>query len=194
MSKKEIETFYPKSQKEWRDWLEKNHVDQQSIWVIFYKTATKIPSMSWSDAVDEALCFGWIDSTKRTIDEKSYMQYFSKRKPNSNWSKINKEKVEQLTKNGKMTSAGFASVETAKENGSWTLLDDVEALVVPKDLNEALVKLKGASDHFDAFSKSTKKILLYWVISAKRVETRQKRILEIVQNAEENMVPKQFRG
>lgn len=194
MSTKEIETFYPKSQKEWRDWLEKNHVDQQSIWVVFYKTATKIPSMSWSDAVDEALCFGWIDSTKRTIDEKSYMQYFSKRKPNSNWSKINKEKVEQLTQNGKMTKAGFASVETAKENGSWTLLDDVEALIVPKDLNEALMKLKRASDHFDAFSKSTKKILLYWVISAKRAETRQKRILEIAQNAEENMVPKQFRG
>ncbi len=194
MSKKEIETFYPKSQEEWRDWLEKNHIEQQSIWVVFYKTATKIPSLSWSDAVDEALCFGWIDSTKRTIDEKSYMQYFSKRKPNSNWSKINKEKIEQLTQDGKMTKAGFASVETAKENGSWTLLDDVEALIVPKDLNEALVKLKGASDHFDAFSKSTKKILLYWVISAKRAETRQKRILEIAQNAEENLVPKQFRG
>lgn len=194
MSKKEIETFYPKSQEEWRDWLEKNHVEEQSIWVIFYKTATKIPSLSWSDAVDEALCFGWIDSTKRTIDEKSYMQYFSKRKPNSNWSKINKEKIEQLTQDGKMTKAGFASVETAKENGSWTLLDDVEALIVPKDLNEALTKLKGASDHFDAFSKSTKKILLYWVISAKRAETRQKRILEIAQNAEENLVPKQFRG
>lgn len=194
MSKKEIETFYPKSQEEWRDWLEKNHVEEQSIWVIFYKTATKIPSLSWSNAVDEALCFGWIDSTKRTIDEKSYMQYFSKRKPNSNWSKINKEKIEQLTQDGKMTKAGFASVETAKENGSWTLLDDVEALIVPKDLNDALTKLKGASDHFDAFSKSTKKILLYWVISAKRAETRQKRILEIAQNAEENLVPKQFRG
>lgn len=194
MSKKEIETFYPRGQEEWRDWLEKNHVEEQSIWVIFYKTATKIPSLSWSNAVDEALCFGWIDSTKRTIDEKSYMQYFSKRKPNSNWSKINKEKIEQLTQDGKMTKAGFASVETAKENGSWTLLDDVEALIVPKDLNEALVKLKGACDHFDAFSKSTKKILLYWVISAKRAETRQKRILEIAQNAEENLVPKQFRG
>ncbi|PIE86970.1 MAG: hypothetical protein CSA03_01805 [Bacteroidetes bacterium] len=193
MSKKEIETFYPKSQDEWRNWLEQNHVTKQSIWVIFYKTATKIPSMSWSDAVDEALCFGWIDSTKKTIDDKSYMQYFSKRKPTSNWSKVNKEKVEQLTKNGKMTQAGVDSIETAKQNGSWTLLDDVEALIVPKDLEEALRKHEAALDHFDAFSKSTKKILLYWVISAKRPETRQKRILEIAQNAKEKLTPKQFR-
>lgn len=193
MNLAELDTFYPKSQEEWREWLKKNHLKKQSIWLIYYKTSTKIPSITWSDAVDEALCFGWIDSTKKTIDNKRYMQYFSKRKPNSNWSKINKDKVEELIKNKKMSKAGIASIEVAKENGSWSQLDDVENLVIPLDLKEALSDHDGALEHFNAFSKSTKKQLLYWVLSAKRAETRQKRILEIAENARENLTPKSFR-
>lgn len=193
MSNKETGTYYPKSRTDWRKWLEKNHESEQSVWLIHFKSSTKIASLTWSEAVDEALCFGWIDSTRKTIDEERYMQYFSRRKPNSMWSRINKEKVDQLIQNNQMTQAGFASIETAKKNGSWTFLDEIEELVIPEDLKIALANHKGAIEYFDGLSKSAKKILLHWVISAKRPETRQKRVLEIAENASKNLEPKQFR-
>ncbi|KYG72306.1 uncharacterized protein YdeI (YjbR/CyaY-like superfamily) [Roseivirga ehrenbergii] len=193
MSNKEAETYCPKSRADWRAWLAKNHASEQSVWLVYFRTSTKVASITWSEAVDEALCFGWIDSTKKTIDEERYMQYFSRRKPNSMWSRVNKEKVEQLIQNNQMTEAGLASIATAKQNGSWTFLDKIEALVIPEDLTAALANHKGATDYFDGLSKSAKKILLHWVISAKRPETRQKRILEIAENASENLKPKQFR-
>ena len=193
MSNKKTETFCPKSRAEWREWLAKNHESEQSVWLVYFRASTKIDSLTWSEAVDEALCFGWIDSTKKTIDEERYMQYFSRRKPNSMWSRINKEKVAQLIQNNQMTEAGLASIETAKQNGSWTFLDEIEALVIPEDLAAALANHKNATDYFDGLSKSAKKILLHWIISAKRPETRQKRVLEIAENASENLKPKQFR-
>ncbi|MBT32187.1 MAG: hypothetical protein CMO01_21205 [Thalassobius sp.] len=190
---KDIETFYPQSQSDWRKWLEKNHQSKQSVWLVQFKSSTKIASISWSEAVDEALCFGWIDSTRKTIDEKRYMQYFTKRKPNSAWSKINKEKVAKLIKNNRMTKSGLDSIDIAKQNGSWSMLDEVEALVVPEDLEKELANYEDAKEFFEGLSKSAKKILLHWVMSAKRPETRQKRILEIVQNASKKLKPKQFR-
>lgn len=193
MNKKVIETYCPKNQTDWRKWLEKYHQSKQSVWLVYYKSATNIASLSWSDAVDEALCFGWIDSTKKTIDKERYVQYFSKRKTNSNWSKINKEKVAKLIQNNQMTKAGLDCVETAKQNGSWTKTDEVEALVIPEDLKVTLAKFKGSRQYFDGLSNSAKKILLHWVFSAKRKETRQKRILEIAESANEKLKPKQFR-
>lgn len=193
MPQKEIKTYCPKSQEDWRNWLEKNHRLKQSVWLVYFKSSTKIPSISWNEAVDEALCFGWIDSTKKTIDKERYMQYFTRRKPNSAWSKVNKEKVVKLIQNDRMTKTGFDSIETAKQNGSWTILDKVEALVVPEDLKGELVNYKGSMEYFDSLSKSDKKILLHWVVSAKRSDTRQKRILEIAENASKNLKPKQFR-
>ncbi len=190
---KGIESFCPNSRADWRKWLEHNHCLKQSVWLIFFKTSTKVASLSWSEAVDEALCFGWIDSTRKTIDEERYMQYFSKRKPNSIWSKVNKEKVAQLIQKKRMRKAGFDSIEVARQNGSWSILDEVEALVVPTDLKNELAKYKASRAFFNSLSKSTKKILLHWVISAKRPETRQKRILEIAQNASKKQKPKQFR-
>lgn len=193
MHKKDIEKYCPKSRAEWRSWLEKNHQSKHSVWLVYYKASTKTPSLSWSDAVDEALCFSWIDSTKKTIDNERYMQYFCKRKPKSNWSKVNKAKVKTLIEQGLMKEAGFKSIKIAKENGSWWFLDKVEALVIPKDLKEAFADYKDSSDYFDNLTNSAKKILLYWVVSAKRKETRQKRIIEIAENASRKMKPKQFR-
>ena len=190
---KDIETYCPKSQADWRKWLEKNHKSKHSIWLIYYKASSKKSSLSWSEAVDEALCFGWIDSTKKTIDQERYMQYFSKRKSNSTWSKINKEKVEKLIQNNKMTKAGLKCIEIAKQNGSWTILDQVEALIEPEDLQRELANYKGAKQFFDSLNNSVKKGLLYWIISAKRTETRQKRITAIAENASKNLKPKQFR-
>ena len=189
---KEIEEFCPKNNKEWREWLELNHVTKDAVWLIFYKKKSPNFNLEWSHSVDEALCFGWIDSTKRTLDSERYIQYFSKRKAKSNWSKINKEKVQTLIDQGLMQAAGYKSIEIAKENGSWTILDSVEALIVPDDLKEALIANKGAIDYFESLSNSTKKILLYWVFSAKRAETRQKRIAVITENANNKLLPKQF--
>ncbi|GAL87776.1 hypothetical protein MYP_5007 [Sporocytophaga myxococcoides] len=192
MSKKEIETYCPKSRKDWRKWLEKNHQSKKGIWLVYYKTSTKIPSLTWSEAVDEALCFGWIDSTKKTIDDERYMQYFSNRNPNSTWSKINKEKVTRLIDNNLMTQAGFESIKTAKQNGRWDTMLDIEELILPEDLKIELNKNKSSMDFFLNQSKSIKIAMLHWVVTAKRIETRKKRIDEIAQLAGKGLRPKQF--
>ena len=193
MSNNDPQHITPTSSQEWRDWLHANHQREEFVWVIFYKTHTDVPSLTWSEAVDEALCFGWIDSTKKTIDKEKYKQYFSKRKPKSNWSKINKDKIEQLIAEDRMMEAGLRSVEVAKQNGSWTILDKVEALILPEDLASEFDKHPGAKDYYETLSKSVKKGLLYWVISAKRAETRKKRALEIAENAARGTKPKAFR-
>jgi len=189
----ELETFCPASQQEWREWLKENHNSKQSVWLICYKKRANIPTISWSDAVDEALCFGWIDSTRKTIDDERFIQFFCKRKPNSNWSKINKAKVVRLIQDGLMQPAGYKSIETAKQNNSWTILDEVEELVIPPDLEKAFQNYKEAKEYFLSLSKSVKKIILYWIVSAKRPETRQNRINEIAELASQKLKPKQFR-
>lgn len=193
MEKKEIEIFYPKSQTVWRRWLEKNHLSKQAVWLIFYNQKSTIKSISWSDAVDVALCFGWIDSKKIKINEETSHQFFSKRKPKSTWSKINKNKVEKLIKQGLMTDAGMASIKTAKQNGSWTVLDEVEELIVPADLDAAFADKPHSKDFFLSLSKSVRKMILSWLVFAKTTETRQKRIAEIIESAEQNLKPKHLR-
>jgi len=190
---RDVEDYCPNDKEDWRKWLELNHQKEDAIWLILYKKKSLKHNLSWSDSVDEALCYGWIDSTKRPIDGEKYKQYFCKRKAKSNWSKINKDKVAALIDEGLMTTAGYKSIATAKENGSWILLDEVEALVVPEDLKDEFAKHEGAMDYFDSLSKSLKKMLLHWLVSAKRKETRQKRILEITENASVQMMPKHFR-
>lgn len=192
MMEKEVETFYPVNRQEWRKWLKQNHNTKQSIWVVMYKKDSGIPTITWSDAVDEAICFGWIDSLKKSVDHQQSIQYFSRRKPTSAWSKINKAKVERLTNKGLMTQAGYDSVETAKQNGSWSILDEVEELVIPKDLAKAFKAHPGSNDFFTGLSRSIKKMMLHWVIAAKRPETREKRITELAELAAQKKKPKQF--
>ncbi|WP_367388138.1 YdeI family protein [Lewinella sp. LCG006] len=122
--------FYPTSQVDWRQWLEENHLYKQSVWLVFYAKSSEKPSISWSEAVDVALCFSWIDSKKIKIDQEKSHQFFSKGKPQSTWSKINKEKVQNLFAKGLMVQADLNSIEVAKQNGSWTILDEVEELTV----------------------------------------------------------------
>ena len=191
---KEIETFCPKSRQEWREWLQKNHTQKQSVWLIYYKKKSGVPTVMYSEAVDEALCFGWIDSKAKPLDEEKFMQFFSKRKAKSVWSKVNKAKVERLISEGLMTKAGFESIETAKQNGSWTILDEAEALLIPKDLDDEFQKRPKAKNYFLGLSRSDKRNILQWLVLAKREETRQKRIAEIVELADQNQKPKQFRG
>jgi uncharacterized protein YdeI (YjbR/CyaY-like superfamily) len=193
MHKKETEIFYPKSKTEWRKWLQENHVSKQAVWLVYYNKKSKLESITWSEAVDEALCFGWIDSKRISIDNNTSHQFFSKRKPKSTWSKINKNKVQALIEKGLMTNAGLVCIETAKQNGSWTILDEVEELIIPADLETEFRKKPVAKEFFSKASKSVKKIILYWLLSAKTIETRQKRIREIIESAEQNLKPKHLR-
>ena len=193
MAEKEIETFCPTSRQHWRAWLEEHHAEKQSVWLIYHKKKSAIPSLSWSEAVDEALCFGWIDSQAKPIDDHTYMQFFSRRKPKSVWSKINKEKVQQLNNHGLMTPAGLRVIDIAKQNGSWTILDDVEALLIPPDLEGAFQSRPNARDFFLSLSRSDKRNVLQWLVLAKRAETRQNRITEIVELADQRLTPKIIR-
>ncbi len=188
----EIETFCPRNRGEWREWLRNNHDKLSSVWLIYYKKKSKEPTVSYSDAVDEALCFGWIDSKAKPVDEEKFMQFFSRRKVNSVWSKVNKEKVERLISEGLMTDAGLAIIEKAKQNGSWTILDEAEALIIPADLDQAFSKSENAKQYFLGLSRSDKRNILQWLVLAKRLETREKRIVEIVECASRNQKPKQF--
>ncbi|QHS60861.1 YdeI/OmpD-associated family protein [Chitinophaga agri] len=193
MQKNEVATICPASRQEWRAWLQEHHDKEQSVWLVYYKKSADKPTITWSEAVTEALCFGWIDSKAKPLNGDQFMQFFSRRKKNSVWSKINKDKVEELIAAGLMTDAGHASIAVAKENGSWSVLDEVEALVVPRDLQKALKAHPGAKDYFTGLSKSVKKMLLQWLVLAKLPETRQRRIEEIAIQAAQHQRPKQFR-
>jgi uncharacterized protein YdeI (YjbR/CyaY-like superfamily) len=193
MKKEAIDVFCPKNQREWRQWLQKNHSSKQSIWLIHYKKKTNVSSISWSQAVDQALCFGWIDSIRKPIDDEKFMQFFSQRKPNGTWSKVNKEKIKHFIEAGLMTFAGYKSIETAKQNGSWIILDEVEALIIPKDLEKEFKSKLGSKDFFLSLSTSVKKTILQWLVLAKKPETRQKRIKEIADFASQKLKPRQFR-
>lgn len=193
MTASEIEIFYPEDQAAWRSWLQEHHQTKQAVWVVFHKKQSGKPTLTWSDAVDVALCFGWIDSKKISVAEGISHQFFSKRKPRGTWSKINKEKIARLTDEGLMAEAGLLAIATAKENGSWISLDEVEELTVPEDLAKELKTKSGAEDFFMSLSKSSKKMLLQWVTMAKRPETRQNRVTEIATFAAQQLKPKQFR-
>lgn len=190
--KESAEQIHPANSKEWRRWLQKNHEQQTAVWVIYEKMQEGKRALSWADAVDEALCFGWIDSTARTIDETRYMQFFTKRKPGSPWSKINKEKIERLGAAGKIAAAGMAVIERAKEDGSWSQMDAVEELEMPKDLIKAFRLHPGAKKYFEGLTRSVRKMMLHWIASAKLPETRARRIEEIASKAALQQKPKQF--
>lgn len=175
----------PKSPAEWRQWLHDHHNDE-AIWLIMYKKASGIKSITYNEALEVALCYGWIDSRKVTRDHQSYIQHFGPRKAKSHWSRINKEKVLRLRRDGLMQPSGEAVILAAQQNGSWNALDDIENLVVPPDLQEQLNNTPAALEHWNNFSVSAKKYLLYWVTSAKRPETRKKRIDETVTKAAQN--------
>lgn len=193
MKSKEIEEFHPETNQALRQWFEKNHLEKDAVWLIFYKKTSGKPRVSWSDAVDEALCFGWIDSKAETLDQDRYRQYFCKRKASSTWSKINKDKIIVLTEQGLMFPAGFQVIEIAKRNGTWTTLDDAEELKLPSALETAFYKQAGAMEFYESLSKSKKKLLLHWIALAKTEPTKEKRIAEIAESAGQQLLPKTFR-
>ncbi|MDB9373474.1 YdeI/OmpD-associated family protein [Nodularia sphaerocarpa] len=184
-----LENFQAKNRQKWREWLQENHQTSLGIWLIYYKVKSGKPSIKYSEAVKEALCFGWIDSKVKSLDEERYMQIFTRRKPRSVWSKLNKQYIAELIEQGLMTEAGITKISIAKQDGSWNKLDAIEELIIPADLKQALAANQTANKYFDAFSKTSKKNILFWIESAKRPETRLKRIDQTIYSAAENKNP-----
>lgn len=189
----EIERFQAETRSEWRAWLEQNHATSSGIWLVTFKKNSGQPYFSYGESVEEALCFGWVDSVGGKVDELRSMLYFAPRKPKSGWAKPNKERIVRLLEAGLMRQAGLAKIEAAKLDGSWTLLDAVEALEVPDDLEKALKGFPNASANFEAFPRSVKRGILEWIVQAKRPETRAKRIEETARLANESVRANQWR-
>jgi uncharacterized protein YdeI (YjbR/CyaY-like superfamily) len=173
---------HPEDRAAWRAWLEANHATAAGVWLVGWRRGHG-PRVEYEDAVEEALCFGWIDSQGGVIDERRARQYYAPRKPTSGWAATNKARVERLIDDGRMTPAGLAAIERAKANGSWTLLDAVEQGTVPDDLAAALADRPQATANFEAFPKSARRMMLAWVALAKRPETRARRVGQIAERA-----------
>jgi len=185
MSQERLELYF-ETRQEWREWLLRNHDVEHGVYLIFYKVSSDMPSMRWEEAVQEALCFGWIDSTVKRLDDERRRQLFTRRKSKSTWSKLNKDYIVQLLQAGLMHESGLAKIEEAKQNGSWTILDDVENLAIPEALQEAFNENPKAFANYQSFAKSYRKSYLYWLKQAKREATRNKRIAEIIRLCEAN--------
>jgi uncharacterized protein YdeI (YjbR/CyaY-like superfamily) len=189
MPSPELKTYLAKDRKAWRHWLEKNHAKSPGVWLIYYKKTSGKKRLDYNDAVEEALCFGWIDSTLRPIDDEKYMQRFTPRKPKSGWSGLNKQRIKKMIEQDLMTPAGLDKIEIAKKDGSWESLDHIDAVELPDDFEKALSKNKTAKMNFENFPLFTKKQFLYHINSAKRPETRKERIKLSVNMAAANKKP-----
>ena len=189
----QTERFYAQTRAEWRAWLEANHARSGGVWLVFNKKTSGKPYLSYDEQVEEALCFGWVDSKGGKLDEERSMLYFAPRKPGSGWSKPNKERIRRLLEAGLMAPAGLAKLEAAQRDGSWEKLDAVEALEVPPDLEQAFTRFGGSKANFEAFPRSVRRGILEWIAQAKKPETRAKRVEETARLAEQNVRANQWR-
>ena len=174
------DVFTPRSRTHWRRWLTANHGRPRGLWVVYRKKASSLNGPLYDDVVEEALCFGWIDSQVRRVDDARVMQWYSPRRRGGMWSTLNKRRIETLIQRGLMTDAGQAAIDAAKTDGSWSQLDDVEDLVIPHDLQAALDSAPKAKARYEALIDSAKKQYLWWILSAKRPVTRAGRIAETI--------------
>jgi uncharacterized protein YdeI (YjbR/CyaY-like superfamily) len=186
-------TYYPKNRKLWRSWLQKNYNKSSGIWLIYYKVGKSQPRLYYDDMVEEALCFGWIDSLPRKLDDERSKLLFTPRKPKSVWSDLNKARVKKLIINGSMTEAGLQKINTAKKDGSWQTLENSHKTAdinhLPQDLINAFKGNKKAFENFKIFTTSVRKQFMFWINSAKTSETRNKRLLQTVLMSEANKKP-----
>ena len=178
----DAERVEPREVGEWADWLSAHHADTRGAWLVTPRSRSGRVSVDYESAVVEALRFGWVDSTTRTLDDERAMMWFSPRNPRSGWASSNKRRVERLRAEGRMEPAGEAAIRVAQENGSWSMLDDVERLVVPADLATALEE-QGARARWDAATPSSRRMALTWLVQARRPETRARRVAQLADRA-----------
>ena len=170
----------------WHAWLAANHATTAGVWLVTWRPKSGRVGLDYEAAIEEALCFGWVDSTGGRVDDERGKLYFAPRKPRSGWAATNKARIERLIAEGRMAPAGLAAIERAKANGSWEVLDSVERLEVPDDLAAALAAQPPAAANFEAFPPSARKMLLGWVAQARRPETRATRISKVAAAAARN--------
>ncbi len=182
----QLEILYDMDRAKWRKWLEKNHRQTASVLLVLVKKGAKRKGISYVEAVEEALCFGWIDSSPSVLDEDRFKIHMTPRRPRSTWSRSNKERVGRLIEQGLMTPAGMEKIEAAKRNGSWDIIEEVDSLKAPEELEKALLAHPPAKANFESFIPSYKKQVIYWVLSAKRPETKARRAEEIARAAARN--------
>jgi len=175
-----LRQFQPRSRAAWRAWLDKHHTTSPGVWLVYAKKHTGIPSLTYNDAVEEALCFGWIDSLIHPIDGSLYRQVFTPRKARSLWSALNRKRAARLIEAGLMTAAGMALITLAKKTGCWTAHAAAESLTVPPELKRALAANADAKKNWPTYTESQRKMFLYMVNGAKRAETRAKRVARVV--------------
>lgn len=186
-TKNDIKAVYAPSRKEWRAWFVENSQTEKSVWLIIYHKNSATPSVYYPESIEEALCFGWIDSKSIKRDAESSYLMFTPRKATGKWSAVNKERVERLTAAGLMTPQGQAFIDLAKESGTWDALVDAENAVIPPDLQALLDENEVALKNFMAFPPSAKRLILTWISDAKRPETRQQRVTLTAQKAADNI-------
>ena len=177
--------FHAERRADWRAWLAANHATVRGVWLASWKRTTGRPAVPYEEAVEEALCFGWIDSTVNTLDAERGLQLMTPRRPRSGWTRLNRQRVARLEAAGLMTDAGRRAVAVAQENGWWTISDSVEDLVEPDDLGTALDDVPAAREHWDGFPPHARKMMLWSLVTASKPETRAKRIAKIVTEAAE---------
>jgi uncharacterized protein YdeI (YjbR/CyaY-like superfamily) len=171
--------FTPRNRDDWRDWLRRNHALKAEVWVVFFKKTAPKSNLSYNDAVEEAVCFGWIDGVKRSVDEHRYMHRFSPRRPDSKWSRSNKERVQRMVDAGLMTEAGERAVAQAKKSGAWAApVESPGPLPMPPEFKARLKRNEKAQAFFDSLAPSYRRQFVDWVASAKRDDTRRRRIQE----------------
>ena len=187
------DAIQPKDREELRTWLSQNFGRKAGLWLIYRKKIAGVRALSYDEIVEECLCFGWVDSKPNALDAEKAMLWIAPRKPGTNWSKKNKQRIENLIQSGRMAEPGLAKVRQAQADGSWTALDEVENLVVPDDLRLALHGYPQASGYFEAFPRSVKRAILEWIQNAKTPSTRQKRIDETARSAQDNVRANQWR-
>jgi uncharacterized protein YdeI (YjbR/CyaY-like superfamily) len=186
-------SIHPLSRGEWRAWLQAHHTRTTGVWWVSYKKATGKPRFEYGEAVEEALCFGWVDSKPNKLDTERTLLWFAPRKPGTGWSRPNKLRVERMIEAGLMAEAGLRKVQQAKLDGSWSKLDEVENLEIPDDLRLALRSVPHAERHFEAFPRSAKRGILEWVLNAKASATRARRVEETARLAGCNERANQWR-
>jgi uncharacterized protein YdeI (YjbR/CyaY-like superfamily) len=176
----------PDDRASWRAWLQEHHATSRGVWLVMWRARSGRTGLDYESAIEEALCFGWVDGTAGTVDEDRGKLYFAPRKPRSGWAATNKARVERLIRDGRMRPAGLAAIERAKANGSWDVLDGPERLEVPPDLATALDARPPAASNFAAFPPSARKMALAWIAIARKPDTRARRIDEVAQAAARN--------
>lgn len=183
-------TLFVSTREAWRAWLEEHHASATAVWLIMLKKGVREPGLSLDEAVEEALCFGWIDGRLRRIDDRSHKLRFSPRRPDSVWSRTNKARVERLVASGRMTEAGMAVVSAAKQSGRWDAGSDERLDRTPSELEDALAGCPEAETRWSAWPPSRRRQYVYWILQAKKPETRARRVADTVRQAAEECRPR----